>query len=49
MKENKKSGKMEQIKDQSRSSKQVISLLNNQRDHVPVILIVGQYSYKLSR
>ncbi|CAF9943053.1 MAG: hypothetical protein ALECFALPRED_010499 [Alectoria fallacina] len=41
MKENKKSGKMEQIKDQSRSSKQVISLLNNQRDHVPVILIVG--------
>ena len=49
MTENKMTGKMEQTKDQSRSSKQVLPLLNNRRDHVPVILIVGQYSRKLSR
>lgn len=40
---NKKSGKMEQTNDHRVSSNMVTSLLNNQRNHIPIILIVGQY------
>ena len=41
MKVNSESGKMEQAEDHSSASKQVAPFMNNKRDHVPVILIVG--------
>lgn len=40
-KPNNESGKMEQKEDQSCASNKVTPFLNNQRDHVPVVLIVG--------
>ena len=48
MKTNDESGKMEQTEDQSSSSNKVTPFVNNKRDHIPVVLIVGQYRDKLS-
>ena len=38
-----KDGTMKQTKDHSALSKEVTPLLNNMKDRVPVILIVGMY------
>lgn len=44
MKADKESGKMEQSKDHSKFSKNIAPYLNNLRECIPIILIVGQYT-----
>ena len=44
MKADKESGKMEQSIDHSKFSKNIAPYLNNQRERVPIMLIVGQYT-----
>ena len=49
MKADKESGKMEQSIDHSKFAKNIAPYLNNQRERVPIMLIVGQYPSTLQR
>ena len=44
-----KDGTMKQTKDHSITSKEVTPFLNNKKDRIPVILIVGMYFHDVSR
>ena len=49
MKASKEDNRMEQTEDQDSSSYRVTSLLNNQREQLPVVLIVGMYCKTFSK